>query len=373
MKQLLLTVSFVAIPLVVEAWVSFFQTHHAQPGASQTTIENDINAPQIAAPAWDKVRDEQSVVLLQVYAQNRQKQNDVLQENHQAKTVPSAGLEAKIPADVSWTSPGQDELLGARSLLDSQSHVATDIASKLEEFKANVEKSGANHLQNLTETKASYEVVLHEQRENTTFLRETNKQIEAEITALKATNAQLRQHAEVLKKQSANLRGEIMAVESNLTLAQEFANRPLLTSSDDDLRFLQSLAKNESDLIKKNAHDSALASFVKRTSLLQVKEDINPVDAVQNLRNTLRKLTLEVKASGWSLEQEFKEHFEKEAKVQYTLLNEQRVLLAEEEKQLDLRSKLGGVVEHATTMTKYLTNKINRLRLYALRLSGPNS
>jgi len=283
-----------------------------------------------------------------------------------------APVVATRPGSVETPPAKDDLLLGVRTLVDSQSQIVNEIASKMVELKANVGKADSSNRQSLDEAKALYQRKLLEQQSNTTRLREINQHLEDDIQSLVSNNTKLRQKAHELKKQSLALRAQVTAAESNLTLAQEFVSKELLDDSNDDFQFLKDLRINESEVAAAQAHTFAVNHFGKKklVAFLQLENDAEPVELIHNVGNKFSELSVQVEASKLALEQSFNQSFSHEAIVQESILAKHRALLDERQKQLALQSKLIDAVAHTERTKTYLSNRIAHLRSYALRLSS---
>lgn len=268
------------------------------------------------------------------------------------------------------TPPAEEDLLlGVHHLVNSQSQIANEIASKIVEFKANADKADSSHRKSLDEAKALYQGKLTEQHMNTTRLRDMNKRLEQDIKDLVSSNAELRQQAQELKKQSLALQVQVTAAETNLTLAQEYTAKSVFDDSNDDLKFLNDLRSNESEAAKAQAHTSAVDEFDTMT-LLQLGNDTESLQLLHTVENTFSELSAQANASKIALEKSFEQSFSQEAMVQEAVLAKQQALLDEKQKQLAVHSKLTDAVAHALKTKTYLSNRILHLRSFALKLSG---
>merc|ERR1719277_27780 len=190
-----------------------------------------------------------------------------------------------------------------------------------------------------------------------------------------SSNTELQKQAHELKTQNLALREQVMAVESNLTLAQEFAAKALIDDSGDDLQFLKDLKMNESEIAKAQAHSLALDRFAERrpVALLQREDDIESLELLHNVNKSFVKLSAHANESTLALEQQFEQRFNQEAMVQEAVLAKQRALVDERKEQLLLHAKLTDAVAQAEKIKTYLGNRLLHLRSYALRLSRQHS
>lgn len=261
----------------------------------------------------------------------------------------------------------------------------TVMKSKIDTLEQQLTEEQNEDMAKILQQKADYEKRLVEQQESNRELDRVNAEIAFNTTKMKESNTVLRRRAHALQKANRILTSELKALQSNLTLAQEFVQQELAAAQEQApevqvLAELETLDAQTNKALEKQARLNEIGGTRMGVSLLEIsvhedklahaqgraKDSLEGI--VQAFVTQLERRAAEQNEGEAKLQKAFEEKFHAETQRRAELLEEQARLNATSAEVMLLHLRLSNAVQHLSGRHEKLTVRIEGIRKFAKRL-----
>jgi hypothetical protein len=284
------------------------------------------------------------------------------------KVLPERGAK-KTPSTSDNTLPDVNKLLPSSSFSAMKTTVA-----ELEKRLVVEQQQSVTTLQSI---KAGYEKTLLAQKKNNSLLERVNLLISFRIRTKQKSNDALRQQASDLVKANTFLKSELEALDSNLSLARDFVQDGLVSSSmnESEIRVLADLAELD-EKASSISRKQALLGSAGKLSLMESVGDVHERSSdviMDTLTSSLATLASDASTSQSVLKDAFEKKLSDVVETHHGLMRDQALLNKTADEAENLHERLSAAVGHLSKVHHNLLARIKAIRAFAFRLGSPTS
>jgi len=281
----------------------------------------------------------------------------------------SGGVKAWKTRHAGKLATKQQGLPEVSAVQAGQENLYEDVANKIGTFKDFLQSSQDQATQALQKKRLSYEKVLVDEVAKNKQLKAENANLQHKIDSNREENLKLHREAYRVIQASNMVSDELKLISSNLTLAEEFADKSLKAAETDfsspNLHVLVELNQTgKSDVI------GHLSVF----QLPDAKSDMNSDSTrfLRGLSGSLEALAGQQQASAELMRQKFEKEFSSLEEVHAALLRQQDKLKSTLASEMETQTRLIVALKEVQAVHITLVKRRNALKVFAVDM-GPES